>query len=100
MASRCSCSLSVKMTVVEFSQETLSKFRPFVPIIEPADFLTHAVRLLLLGFVCVVTFVAYQVINSTSNSRSLVKEFSMAASASVLIGMGSLLAMLGLGLYV
>lgn len=86
------------MTLVNSIDET--RFGAFVPVVDPANFLTFAVRFLLLGFVCVVTFVAYEVINSTTKSRSIVKEFSMAAAASILLGMGSLLAMLGLGLYV
>ena len=90
----------VEVILREFDQETLNRFGPFIPVVEPDNFLTIAARLLLLGFVCVIMFTAYQVINSTVISRSLVKEFSMAAAASALLGMGSLLAMLGLGLYV
>jgi ABC-type tungstate transport system substrate-binding protein len=47
-----------------------------------------------------VGFVSYEVIHSTVKSRSLVKELSLAAVASVLIGFGTVVGMVGVGLYV
>ncbi len=88
------------MTLVQFDESTLSKFGPFKPFLAPDNFLTIAVQLLLAGFLCVVAFVSYEVIHSTSKSRSLVKELSLATVASVLIGFGTVVGMVGVGLYV
>jgi TRAP-type C4-dicarboxylate transport system permease small subunit len=88
------------MSIVLFNQEFLDKFREFTPMVEPDRFLSLAVQLLLAGFVCVIAFVSYEVIHSTSKSRSLVKEISIATVASILLGVGSVMAGLGLGLYI
>ena len=88
------------MTLVELEDINLERFGPFQPLIAPENFLTIAVQLLLVGCVCLVGFVSYEVIHSTVKSRSLVKELSLAAVASVLIGFGTVVGMVGVGLYV
>ena len=88
------------MSITLLDAESLSRFDRFIPLVEPTNFIRIAVQLLLAGFVCVVAFVSYEVINSTAKSRSLVKEISLATGASVFLGVGTLMAMLGVGLYV
>ncbi len=88
------------MSITQLDPESLSRFNRFVPLVEPHNVLRIAVQLLLAGFVCVVAFVSYEVINSTAKSRSLVKEITLATGASVFLGVGTLMAMLGVGLYV
>lgn len=72
----------------------------YVPLINPSDFSSHAFSLLVLGFILVIAFVSYEVAHTTIKSRSIVKEFTLASGASILLGTGTLLAMLGAGLYV
>lgn len=88
------------MSIVTFDQSYLDKFTAFTPVVEPDRFLSLGVQLLLSGFVLVIAFVSYEVIHSTVKSRSLVKEISLATAASVLLGMGSVMAALGVGLYI
>jgi TRAP-type C4-dicarboxylate transport system permease small subunit len=83
-----------------FDESEIQRFSAFVPLVDPRDLTSHAVTLLLLGFLCVVAFVSYHVVHSTPKSRSLVTEISLASSASIFLGTGTLLAMLGAGLYV
>lgn len=90
----------MKQVISQFDESTISNFSKFVPLVNPADFVSHAVTLLLLGFLCVVAFVSYHVVHSTSKSRSLFNEITLASSASIFLGTGTLLAMLGAGLYV
>jgi TRAP-type C4-dicarboxylate transport system permease small subunit len=88
------------MTVVDFDPTVVEQYGKFTPLVEPDRFLTLAVQLLLTGFVCVIAFVSYEVIHSTAKSRSLTKEITLAVAASVLLGVGALMAMLGVGLFV
>jgi len=89
------------MRINEFQiGDVLSEYVPFKPLVDSSDLLAHAIIFLLLGFVVVISFVAYEVINKTNKSRSLVTEFSIAGTASVLLGVGALFAMLAAGLYV
>ena len=86
------------MTVVPHID--VSGYTKFIPLVDPSNFIGHAVKLLALGFICVMAFMSYEVANPTAKRRSLAKEFSIAGAASVLLGMGVLMAMLGAGLYV
>lgn len=88
------------MTIVDFDQSIVEQFGRFTPLVVPDRFLTIAVQLLLTGFMFVIAFVSYEVIHSTTKSRSLTKEVTLALAASVLLGVGSLMAMLGVGLFV
>ena len=94
----------VFMTKVSLTQfdpsQVLSSVSPFRPLVNPADFLSHSVTLLLMGFCLLVALISYEVTHPTIKSRSLVKELSLAASTSVLLGSGALMAMLASGLYV
>lgn len=73
---------------------------PFKPLVSPSDFFSHAVVLLLAGFGVLVSLISYEVTHPTTKSRSLTKELTLAASASALLGVGALMAMLASGLYV
>ena len=84
----------------QFNASSMSSFGPFRSLVDPSEFLSHAVTLLLLGSIVVIAFISFEVTHKTNKSRSLLTEFSMAATASVLLGMGALMAMLAGGLYV
>jgi TRAP-type C4-dicarboxylate transport system permease small subunit len=88
------------MSIVRFDKTLVDGFEKFNPIVEQERFLTLAVQLLLTGFLCVVAFLSYEVTHSTTKSRSIVKEIVLAVVASVLLGVGILMAMLGVGLFV
>jgi hypothetical protein len=92
---------SVVMRVNQFDFDSIiSQFKPFQPIVSPEDVLSHAIIFVLLGFVAAIIFVAYEVTNKTNKSRSLLVEFSIAGTASVLVGVGALFSMLAAGLNV
>jgi hypothetical protein len=78
----------------------LEGFTVFEPIVDPRDFLTHAITLILLAFTSLVVFISYEVVHKTRKSRSIVTEFTIASTASVFLGTGALMAMLAFGLYV
>ena len=78
----------------------LEGFTAFEPIVDPRDFLTHAITLILLAFTSLVVFISYEVVHKTRKSRSIVTEFTIASTASVFLGTGALMAMLAFGLYV
>ena len=89
------------MRINEFDYSSLvSQYVSFRPLVASEDLLSHAVTFLLLGFVVVISFVAYEVMNKTNKSRSLAIEFGIAGTASVLVGVGALFSMLAAGLYV
>ena len=72
----------------------------FKPLVDPKDFLWHSILLLLAGFSVLVALIGYEVTHPTIKSRSLTKEMTLATSASMLLGVGALMAMLASGLYV
>ena len=78
----------------------LEGFTAYEPIVRPQDFMLHAIILLLLAFAAIVVFISYEVVHKTRKSRSILKEFSIASTASVLLGTGILMGMLAAGLYV
>jgi len=88
------------MKITQLDESSIIGFSKFVPLVNPSDLISHAVTLILLGFICVVAFVSYHVVHSTPKSRSLFNEITLASTASVFLGTGTLLAMLGAGLYV
>ena len=88
------------MELKPFSPELLEKYREFSPVVDPNEFIGISIKLLLVGFIIVVAFLSYEVTHTTIQSRSIVKEFTLASSASITLGAGILFAMLGAGLYV
>ena len=88
------------MSLKPFDSAVLKQYSAFVPVVDPNELVDYSIKFLVIGFILVIAFVSYEVTHTTVHTRSLVKEFTLASSASIMLGVGALMGMLGAGLYV